>query len=63
MNTEIIFALVITGVFIVAIMWLVIYSHRQHRKSPRSEQQALPSGRRVGEVSRRVVVRRQVAKR
>ncbi len=64
MSTEIIFALVIAGLFIVAIMWVVIYSHRQRRKSNRAGQQALPSGRRVKEVDfRRAVASGLVAKR
>ena len=47
MDTAIIFALVLSTIFLGALAWLVIYSRRQHNAAVRAQQPATPDRRSV----------------
>ena len=50
MSTEVIFALVLSSLFLGALAWLVIYSRLQNRKAERSESSPSPVAREAAEV-------------
>lgn len=50
MSTEIIFALVLSSLFLGALAWLCIYSHIQHRKAVRTQSNPSPAEPKVEEV-------------
>ena len=50
MSTEVIFALVLSSVFLGALAWLVIYSRLQHRKAAPPESKPLPAASKAEEV-------------
>ena len=50
MPTEIIFALVLSSLFLGALAWLCIYSHIQHRKAGRTESNPSPAEPKAEEV-------------
>jgi len=50
MSTEVIFALVLSSVFLGALAWLVIYSRLQNRKAKPPESQPLPAAPKAEEV-------------
>jgi hypothetical protein len=47
MDTTIIFALVLSAIFLGSLLWLVIYSRRQQRAAPRSQQPTTPAVKNV----------------